>query len=431
MSLSALRRIGQLRHHFTSAVPIVSSTSPTTQPFNTNTLAKHIHTTPYALKNKMTDITMIPGPIEFDPEVLSAMSHQSVAHNSPQFVEVFGSVLTDLRALFKSTDPKAQPFVIAGGGTLGWEIVGANLLKRDDKALVISTGFFSDAFADCLKVFCDHVDVISAPAGEAPSLGEIETALKKEKYNLITLTHVDTSSGVVIDIKAISELVHKVSPDTLVVVDGVCSVGVEPISFDDWGLDFVLTAPQKAIGAPAGLSISMASPRAVAKVESLEKIPVYFGNLKKWLPIMQAYEARKPAYFSTPAVQNVYALQVALKQILHNGISLDQRFENHKQVSDKIKKQINDWGLEIIAKPGLGAHGLTCIYLPEGVTLPDFLPKVAAKGVTLAGGLFKGINTKYFRFGHMGVSAVDPKRDDVDRTLKAIHDSLVEAGFKC
>lgn len=245
MSLSALRRIGQLRHHFTSAVPIVSSTSPTTQPFNTNTLAKHIHTTPYALKNKMTDITMIPGPIEFDPEVLSAMSHQSVAHNSPQFVEVFGSVLTDLRALFKSTDPKAQPFVIAGGGTLGWEIVGANLLKRDDKALVISTGFFSDAFADCLKVFCDHVDVISAPL--RPPLGEIETALKKEKYNLITLTHVDTSSGVVIDIKAISELVHKVSPDTLVVVDGVCSVGVEPISFDDWGLDFVLTAPRRPL----------------------------------------------------------------------------------------------------------------------------------------------------------------------------------------
>ena len=52
-------------------------------------------------------------------------------------------------------------------------------------------------------------------------------------------------TGVLSEIQALSELVHRVSPDTLVVVDGVCSVGCEEIRFDDWGIDVVISATQK------------------------------------------------------------------------------------------------------------------------------------------------------------------------------------------
>ena len=87
------------------------------------------------------------------------------------------------------------------------------------------------------------------------------------------------------DVQAVSETVRRISPNTLVVVDGVCSVGCEEIQFDDWGLDVVLTASQKAIGAPAGLCIMMLSGRAVKAFEARKAQPgSYFASLKNWLP---------------------------------------------------------------------------------------------------------------------------------------------------
>lgn len=46
-------------------------------------------------------------------------------------------------------------------------------------------------------------------------------------------------------------------------VDAVCSIASEELLFDDWDLDVVLTASQKGLGTPPGLSILVASERAL------------------------------------------------------------------------------------------------------------------------------------------------------------------------
>jgi alanine-glyoxylate transaminase/serine-glyoxylate transaminase/serine-pyruvate transaminase len=201
------------------------------------------------------------------------------------FVNIFGDTLGMLRKLFQSTDPTSQPIVISGSGTLGWDQVASNVTEPGDKVLVLHTGYFADSFADCFAAYGIDAKQLKAPIGERPSLDEIEAALKETKYKAITITHVDTSTGVLSDIKGVSELVHRVSPDTLVIVDGVCSVGSEEIRFDDWGLDVVLTASQKGIGCPAGLSILMVSGRAIETFKT-RKTPVnsYFASWKNWLP---------------------------------------------------------------------------------------------------------------------------------------------------
>ena len=72
------------------------------------------------------------------------------------------------------------------------------------------------------------------------------------------------------------------------------------------------------------------------------------------------------------------------------------------------------------------ANGMTAIWLPEGLTPPEILPKLMERGVVFAGGLHKQVAAKYIRFGHMGVSVTDPKRDDIDRALKALKEGLAE-----
>lgn len=120
---------------------------------------------------------------------------------------------------------------------------------------------------------------------------------------------------------------------------------------------------------------------------------------------MQNYEAKKPSYFATPPPQLIHALHTALTQILARPLA--ERFATHKSQSAKVKKAVTDLGLkQLAANPADQANGMTAMYLPEGVKVPEILPSLLKKGVIFAGGLHKEIATKYIRFGHMGVSVV-------------------------
>jgi len=388
----------------------------------------------------------------------------SQSHVGAPFVETFGETLSMLRKLFQTTDPASQPFVISGSGTLGWDLVAANLAEPGDEVLVLHSGYFADSFTDCFETYGSKVTQLKAPIGSRPQLPEIEKALKEKKYKLLTVTHVDTSTGVLSELQALSELVHRVSPDTLVIVDGVCSVGCEEIEFDKWQLDGVITASQKAIGCPAGLSISMYSGRAIKTFQSRKTPPgSYFASFKNWLPsklmyitvlrlywlslVMKNYEAKKPSYFATPSPQLIHALHTSLSQILSKPLA--ERFEAHRAASQKVKKAVADLGLKQLASdPADQANGMTAIYLPENITPPQLLPNLMKKGVVFAGGLHKEIATKYIRIGHMGVSVVriirplnveavansnnqtDPKRDHIDLAIKALGAGLSEAGYQ-
>ncbi|KKK18414.1 aminotransferase, class V [Aspergillus rambellii] len=370
---------------------------------------------------------LIPGPIEFDDAVLQSMGHYAESHVAPGFVKTFGETLTMVRKLFQSTNPSAQPFVVSGSGTLGWDFVAANLVEKDEDALVLHTGYFADSFASCLETYGANATQLKAPIGERPSFEQIEQALKEKSYKVITITHVDTSTGVLSDIKRVAEIVRRVSPDTLVVVDGVCSVGCEEIAFDEWDLDVVLTASQKAIGCPPGLSILMVSGRAIETFKARKTPPSsYYSSMANWLPIMQNYENLKPSYFATPPTQLVHALHTTLSQI--TARPMQERFDLHTAASNRVKAAIAGLGLtQLASKPENQAHAMTAIWLPEGLAAPDVLPGILKRGVIFAGGLHKEVATKYIRFGHMGVSITDPARTDITKAIAALQEAITEA----
>jgi alanine-glyoxylate transaminase/serine-glyoxylate transaminase/serine-pyruvate transaminase len=141
---------------------------------------------------------------------------------------------------------------------------------------------------------------------------------------------------------------------------------------------------------------------------------------------MKKYEARQASYFATPAVQLIIALHVSLTQLVAAQGSLETRFEQHKEASKKVKDALESWGLKIVpVRRDCAANTLTAVYYPAGISPAEFLGKVGSKGVVLAGGLHPEHATKYFRVGHMNVSAIhDPTIGHLDATLKAIKEAL-------
>ena len=136
----------------------------------------------------------------------------------------------------------------------------ANPVEAGEDVLVLHTAYFADCFVEC---YGNYGIKAEAPVGRRPQLDKIETALRKNAYRFVQLTHVDTSTGVRITLQPLVRLIRHISSGTLVVIHGVCSVGCEEIAFDGWDLVVVMDATQKAVECPAGLSIMMCSSRAM------------------------------------------------------------------------------------------------------------------------------------------------------------------------
>jgi len=380
-----------------------------------------------SFKQEPHKLLVIPGPIEVADEVLYANAHPSMSHMSADFVPVLGDCIRMTREVVLSTT--AQPFIIAGSGTLGWDQVAANLIEAGETALVLNSGYFGDSFTECLRAYGAEVDEVRADFGTAADLNEVAKALSSKKYKILAFTHVDTSTGVLSDAKAIAETVKSVSPDTLVVMDGVCSVASEEIRMDAWGIDVVLTASQKGLGTPPGLSILVASQKAIKVFEARTRPPAtYYASWKKWLPVMQAYEKGSAAYFATPPVNLVYAYHAALTQITKGKPSLEERFALHRAASKRVKDAMAELGLkQLPLDPAFAANGMTAIYFPDGLRAPDIVPRLLEKDVVVAGGLHKDNKDKYFRIGHMGITVTNLERGDIDKIISAVREAFSEA----
>lgn len=207
------------------------------------------------------------------------------------------------------------------------------------------------------------------------------------------------ATGVLSDAKAIAETVKRVSPSTLVILDGVCSVASEEIRMDAWGIDCVVGASQKGISVPPGLSITALSPRALDVVKNrTQPIAAYFASYARWLPVMQSYEAGTPAYFATPSVNLIYALEASLNSIVAGPVSLEDRFKLHREASARFRTQARELGFETVAvSDDASANGMTALYTPEDVPPPALIGALAKRDIVIAGGLHKDIKTKYIR----------------------------------
>jgi alanine-glyoxylate transaminase/serine-glyoxylate transaminase/serine-pyruvate transaminase len=370
---------------------------------------------------KSRKLLMIPGPIEFEPSVLRAMGEETTSHVAGNFIESFGNAIDLMKKVWLS--PLGQPFIVAGSGTLAMDMAAANLIELNDNALVISTGYFGDRFRNILERYGANVTYLEAAVGEVVSLETIEKELRSKTYKLVTITHVDTSTGVLVDPKPIAELAKKYN--ALSILDGVCSVAGEEIKQDEWGLDIVLTASQKAVGVPPGLALLVASQKAI-DIWKNRKSPVqnYYADWSNWLPIMQAYEKRQPSYFGTPPVNLIRALETSLEIINAEGI--ENRIFKHKKLASAFREAIKSIGLHIIPiNDTMAANTLSAIYYPENIDGGTFLKKVYENDIILAGGLLPEIKLKYFRVGHMGSLS----SNDLISVLSAIEKALAELNY--
>jgi alanine-glyoxylate transaminase/serine-glyoxylate transaminase/serine-pyruvate transaminase len=369
-------------------------------------------------------LLMIPGPIEISPAVRRAAATPPPGHTSPQILEAFGTCLERVRQVWRA-DAESQPFILAGSGTLAMEMAAANLLEPGERALVVNSGYFSDRMAEILRRHGAEVVEVGAPVGEAPPPEAVREALERGgPVKALFATHVDTSTGVRVSPEPLCRLAREAG--VLAIVDGVCATAGERFDMADWGADVYLTASQKALGLPPGLGLMVASARAL-EVRAARRAgpPPLFLDWSSWLPIHKAYEERRPSYFATPATSLILALEAGLGEILEEG--LDSRLAAHARAAALMRSAWKAMGLRSVPRSEAETgNTLSVLRVPDGVEQPAFLARVAAQGITVAGGLHTAIRTTSFRVGHMGYTVT--RADWLRRTVEAVAHGLLSLG---
>lgn len=362
---------------------------------------------------KTRKLLMIPGPTPVVRSIQDQMGRETVAFGDPDFVKDFKELVEDLKVMF---DCNGEVFVVAGTGTMGMEMAIANTLKKGDNLLIVSHGFFGDRFIELCERKGLNADILSSEWGEIVSISEIEEKLKEKEYAAITVTHVDTSTGVCAPIAEIGELMKKY-PETLYIVDGVCATAGEPEYMEKMGIDVLLTGTQKAFGVAPGLTMVWASKRAMDRKKELGVVSEYYIDFDKWLPVM-----KDPSkYYATPAVNMIWALQESVRIIKEEG--LENRYDRHRKVADAMQAALEALGFKILAKEHCRASTLSNLIYPEGIDDVKFRNLLAEEGIVVAGGLgaYAG---KMFRLGHMG----NVDKHDLVSVIATIERALYRAG---
>jgi aspartate aminotransferase-like enzyme len=348
---------------------------------------------------------MTPGPTPVPPAVLAAMASPVVHHRSPEFTPIFERTLARLREVYR-TENDVLMFTSSGTGAM--ESAVANLVSPGDRVVVVSAGSFGERWTSLARAYGAEVDELAYEWGETPDPAD----LRGRDGKVVFLTHSETSTGVVADVRALASVARE--NGSLVAVDAISSLGAVPLETDEWGLDVVVSASQKALMTPPGVAFASVSDRAHAARSTSPRF--YFD----WQRIRAAQEKLDAAY--TPAVSVIAALDVALGILLAEG--LDATFERHVRLGRACRAGAKAMGLELFSPDDDSAAVVTANRAPDGIDATDVVHALLADhGITIANGQgpLKG---RIFRIGHIGYFDVF----DITTALAAVELVLSELG---
>ena len=346
----------------------------------------------------------VPGPVDVAPEVLSAQTHPMIPHRSKDFEDLYRRSDEKARRLFFT---QSRVFILTASGTGSQEAAIRNLVN--ERVLSCVNGAFSKRWYEVATTNGKAADKLEVPPGGAILPDMVAEALKKQKYEAVTLVHNETSTGVQNPVREICQVVKEISPDTLVCVDAVSSLGGAKIEMDAWGIDLLLTSSQKCLALPPGLSLCGVNERAMARANQVENRGWYFDFVR-----LEKHR-QKDSTPATPAMSLIYALDHQLDRIFAEG--LEQRFARHTAMAWRTWEWSEKKGWPLFAPTGYRSQTVTTVVNPPEFDCSAFNKFAAGRDLRLANG-YGDLKGKMVRVAHMG----EIQMQDLENLLAALDD---------
>jgi len=337
----------------------------------------------------------IPGPTNVPDRVLRALSRPTIDHRGPDFGALGKEILAGLRRVFKTANPVVM---YPGSGTGAWEAALVNTLSPGDKILMFETGQFATAWRDVAVRFGLQVDFVPGDWRTGVDPAKLEAKLAEDKGHAIravAVVHNETSTAVASRIPELRKAIDAARHPALFLVDTVSSLGCIDYRHDEWGVDVAVSASQKGLMLPPGLSFNAISPKALAAAKSA-RLPRSYWDWEQML------RDNANGYFTyTPSTNLLYGLREALALLEEEG--LDAVFARHARFGEATRAAVKAWGLELVATdPREHSNCVTAVLMPAGHDADAYRKLVLDRfDMSLGTGLGK-LKGKIFRIGHLG-----------------------------
>ncbi len=300
----------------------------------------------------------IPGPVEVSEQTWAAFSHPLIGHRSEDFKSLYRAIHPGLQALFKTK----QPVFLSTSSA--WGVMEASIRNVVDRGvLCCMCGAFSDKWFDVAKRCGKKAEPLQVDWGKHIDSKDLDRQLATGKFDTVTLTHSETSTGVMNPLPEICCVIAKY-PDVALIVDTVSSFSAVNIEMDALGIDVMLTGAQKALALPPGFSLFSVSEKAFARAEKVPNRGFYFDFLEfrdeqaQWMTP------------STPSIGHVYALEFKLGEIFEEG--LEARYARHGRTNALVHDWVRRAGFDFFAEEGFRTKTLTCVKNTRGIDVLEF-----------------------------------------------------------
>ena len=340
----------------------------------------------------------------------------------------FQGVMKDISAILKEVYHARSAVIVPGSGTFGMEAV-ARQFAGDKKVLVIRNGWFSYRWTQILemgKIPAESIVLKARRVGEgqqapfAPApIDEVVASIHANRPDVVFAPHVETSSGMILPdayMRAVADAVHAVGG--LFVLDCIAS-GTIWVDMVACGIDVLVSAPQKGWSSSPCCAMVMLSELARSRIDTTTSSS-FACDLRKWLQIMEAYEAGGHAYHATLPTDALTVLRGVMQETRRYGF--EKVRAEQQALGDRVRALFVSQGLRSVAAPGFQAPGVVVSYTddPEIQSGKKFL----GQGLQTAAGVplqcDEGADFQTFRVGLFGLE----KLHDIERTVRQLETAL-------
>ncbi len=349
----------------------------------------------------------IPGPVEVRPDVLEKMSTPMIGHRSKDASALQRRISDNMRKLLY-TNSEILLSTTSGSGLME----GAVRSCTAKRAAVFAVGAFGKRWYEMAESNNVPADLYEVEWGTPTTPEQVDKVLATGKYDLITITHNETSTGIMNPVEEIAEVMKKY-PEVVYCLDTVSSAAGTKIEVDKLGVDICITSTQKAIGLPPGLAICTFSEKAKERAEKVPNRGLYLDLLS----LYQYIQKKDYQYPSTPSLSHMFALDYQLDRII-NEEGIENRFARHKAMAEVVRAWAREH-FEIFPDERYLSNTLTNIKNTKDLDIAALNKKLGERGYQISNGYGK-LKDKTFRIAHMA----DCQMEDIKELLSVMDEIL-------
>ncbi|MFM8623632.1 MAG: aminotransferase class V-fold PLP-dependent enzyme [Betaproteobacteria bacterium] len=365
-----------------------------------------------------------------DPDGLLEFSVVYTDRSLNHMSKRFQGVMRDISRMLKEVYQAHRVALVPGSGTFGMESV-ARQFATGKHVMVVRNGWFSYRWTQIFEM--GHIpashsvmkarritDASQAPWAPAP-IAEVVAAIAAEKPAVVFAPHVETSAGMMLPddyLRALADAVH--AHGGLLVLDCVAS-GAMWVDMRATGVDVLITAPQKGWSSSPCCAMVMLSERARGAIDQTQST-TYSMDLRKWLQVMETYEAGGHVYHTTLPTDALVRLREVMLETEAYGFARVR--QEQIELGRQVRLLLSQAGFPSVAGPGFEAPGVVVSYTTD----PDIQSskKFLAAGLQTAAGVplqcDEPADFRTFRIGLFGLE----KWHHVDRTVGHLKTALTQ-----